>query len=93
MKTLNTRSKITVRWTTNPADMGYDGTPSNWRTSGGETMGLKRALRFKSELHQKIGSGTYGLIQYTNKGRVVTLAEISDVLTDAEYRRERAKTR
>lgn len=86
MSNFNTRSRITVRWTTNPADMGYDGTPSNWLTESGETMGIRAALDFEHSLSQRIGHGTNRLIQYTNSGTVVTRDQIQAVITDAEWR-------
>lgn len=86
MSNLTTRSKITVRWTTNPADMGYDGTPSDWLTAPGKTMGIKAALDFEHALSQKIGQGTYRRIQYTNNGMAVTREQIQAVAADAEYR-------
>lgn len=85
MNNLNTRSKITIRYTTNPADMGYDGTPSNWLTALGETMGIRSALDFSHALSQRIGQGVFRRIQYTNRGAVVTLDQIQDVINDAEY--------
>lgn len=76
MTKLNERSKITVRWTANPADMGYDGQSSDWLGQRGETMGVRRALGFANELSQKIGHGTNRLIEYKNNGRAVTVDEI-----------------
>lgn len=86
MSTLNPRSRITVRWTTNPGDMGYDGTSSNWLTMPGETMGIRAALDFEQSLGQRIGQGTYRKIQYTHRGAVITRAQIQTVIADAEYR-------
>lgn len=88
MSKLTTRSKITVRYTTNPADMGYDGVPSAWMTEPGEVMSLSKALEFSYELGQRIGQGTNRLISYRNQGREVSLDEIRDVLWDAECRKE-----
>lgn len=87
MTNLTTRSRITVRWTTNPADMGYDGTPSNWLTESGETIGIRAALDFEQSLSQRIGHGTYRRVRYTNKGTVVTRDQMQAVLDDAEYRK------
>lgn len=84
-KKLTMRSKITVRWTTNPADMGYDGAPSDWKTAPGETMSVRKAASFAYELSQLVGQGTFKLIQYSNGGRVVTLDEINEVIADREY--------
>ncbi len=86
MSNLNTRSRITVRWTTNPADMGYDGRPSNWLTVPGETMGIRAALDFEHSLSQRIGQGTYRRVRYTHKGAVVTRDQMQAVITDAEWR-------
>lgn len=87
MTNLTTRSKITVRWTTNPADLGYDGQPSNWKEESGETMSVKAAANFDHELNQRIGNGTYRAVQYSNNGRIVSKSEILDVLADADYRK------
>lgn len=82
---LTMRSKITVRWTSNPADMGYGGTPSLWEKLPGEVMSLRRALGFSDELGKRIGPNVFKRIQYSNKGRFVSLDEIREVVTDKEY--------
>ncbi|CAZ90464.1 conserved hypothetical protein [Thiomonas arsenitoxydans] len=79
-KALTMRSKITVRWTTNPADMGYDGRPSDWKESGGEVLSIRQASTFAYKLGRKIGEGTNKLIYYTNGGREVSLGEINEVI-------------
>lgn len=89
MSNLTTRSKITVRWTTNPADLGYDGNPSDWMDQPGETMSMGKALGFAYELGQRVGQGTYKKISYQNNGREVSIDEIRAVLDDAEYARSR----
>ncbi len=86
MGTLTMRSKITVRWTTAPSDMGYDGRPTGWREGRGETMSLRRAANFPYELQQKIGQGVYHLIEYRHRGMVIDPHEIHEVLAEAEYR-------
>lgn len=87
MTNLTTRSKITVRWTTNPADMGYEGRPSDWLTLPGKTLGIRAALDFEHSLSQKIGHGTYRRVRYTHNGTVVTRDQMQAVITDAEYRK------
>lgn len=67
--------------------MGYDGTPSNWLTMPGKTMGIKAALAFEHSLSQRIGHGTYRRIRYTHRGAVVTRDRMQAVITDAEYRK------
>ena len=88
MKTkLTTRSKITVRWTTAPSDMGYGGNPTNWREARGETMSLRKAANFPNELGRRVGEGVYRLIEYYHNGRIVGVGEIRNVLADAEWRK------
>lgn len=86
-KPLTMRSKITVRWTTNPADMGYDGRPSNWLTAPGETMSIRKAAEFAHALDQRVGQSVYKAIRYSNNGRDVTTSEINDVIGAWEYTR------
>ena len=88
MSNLTTRSKITVRYTTNPADMGYDGTPSNWETAPGQTMGIRSALDFSHSLSQRIGQGVFRRIQYSNNGQLVTVDQMQDVISEAEYNKQ-----
>ncbi|MBI4001581.1 MAG: hypothetical protein HY348_07340 [Nitrospira defluvii] len=86
MKKLTMRSKITVRCTTAPSDMGYGGHPTGWRDGHGETISLRRAANFAHELSGQIGQGTYRLIEYRHRGRVIDLSEILEAVTEAEYR-------
>jgi len=80
MKKLNMRSKITVRWTTNPGDLGYDGKKSNWMNDSGEIMSIRNASEFAYKLGQKIGHGAYCAINYQNNGRAVTKNEIDTII-------------
>lgn len=91
MTTLTMRSKITVRWTTAPSDMGYGGRPTSWRGGRGETMSLRRAANFAHELAQQIGQGTYRLIEYRHRGVVIDLGDIHDALAEAEWRKMRRR--
>ena len=86
MSTLTMRSKITVRWTTAPSDLGYGGRPTGWREGRGETMGLRRAANFPYELEREIGPGVHRQIEYRHRGRVIDIGEIRDALLEAEYR-------
>lgn len=86
MSTLTMRSKITVRWTTAPSDMGYDGRPTGWREGRGETMSLRRAANFAHELSQQIGQGTYRLIEYRHRGRVIDPNKIHEAVAEWGYR-------
>ena len=76
MSILTNRSRIVVRYTTNPADMGYDGTPSNWETEAGEVMGIRKAADFPQELNDRVGQGIFRRVSYTCKGMPVSHDEI-----------------
>lgn len=86
MSKLTLRSKITVRWTTAPSDMGYGGNPTKWREMPGETMSIRNAAKFSHELGQRIGQGTYRRIEYSHRGEIIDIAEIHEAVQDAEYR-------
>jgi len=73
---LTTRSKVVARYTTNPADMGYDGRPSNWLTARGEVMGVRRAADFPKELDRRVGQGVFRRTHYSVGGVEVPHHEI-----------------
>lgn len=87
MSTLTMRSKITVRWTTAPSDMGFGGRPTGWREGRGETMSLRRAANFAHELSQEIGHGVHRQIEYRHRGNVIDVAAIHEALLEAEWRK------
>lgn len=87
MTALTTRSKIAIRWTTNPADMGYDGRPSNWMSGMPEMRSPAQALTFGYALSQKIGHGVYKRVSYQHRGREVSVDELRDVVDAAEAAR------
>ena len=76
MSTLTNRSKIVVRYTTNPADMGYEGRQSDWETEKGEVMGVRRAASFPQELARRVGQGVFRRVSYTCKGQPVSHDDI-----------------
>ena len=85
---LNSRSRITIRYTSNPADMGYDGIESNWLTAPGETMGIRHASNFAAEdIPQRIGQGTFFRIEYRHRGQVITLDAIWSAVIEMDYNR------
>jgi hypothetical protein len=86
MKPLSIRSKITIRYTTAPSDMGYGGVPTQWRSQPGRIMGVRRAAEYAHELSQQIGQGTCRLIEYRHGSRVVELAELREIVAEAEWR-------
>ena len=87
MSALTLRSKITIRWTTAPSDMGYGGNHKKWREGRGATMNLRHAANFAAELSQQIGQGTYRLIEYRHRGQVIDLGDIREAVQEEEFRR------
>ena len=92
MGKLTMRSKIRIYWTTNPADMGYDGR-STLGESGAwkgpkakyELCSMRKALSFNGDLGHRVGQGTYRAISYQHDGQEVSIEEIRDVVDTAEY--------
>ena len=79
---LSIRSKIVVRWTTNPADMGHDGTPSNWMLENGTTMSVRRANVFAYELRTRIGHGTFVRISYQHRGQEISAQNLRQLILE-----------
>jgi hypothetical protein len=58
---LTNRTKIEFRYTTHPADMGYDGRPTEWLTLSPVATGTPRTIlaRANEALRHLISGGTY----------------------------------
>ena len=88
---LTARSRITMRWTTNPEDMGYGYKPAP-RTLAGvgyriTYVGSPRTVLAETRrLQNSVGMGTYIRVEYANRGRIVQAAELNDIVNEAEYR-------
>lgn len=85
MAMLTMRSKIAVRWTTNPANFGYDGVASDWKNRTPEMMSVVRASNVRWEISQKIGHGSMYALYMTHNGCEITTAELAEVCMRAEY--------
>lgn len=83
---INIRSKIAVRWTTNPADMGYDGITSRWQENTPEIMGVRRAAAYYDALGQRVGAGTYRRVSYQWHGQEVRRDQLQHIVDEADYR-------
>lgn len=71
MTTLTNRSRIQIRYTTSPSDMGYDGCPTAWRAAAPDFIGSPRCvLLWLSGLSARMGS-TYYRYELTHRGRIV----------------------
>ena len=91
MARLTMRSRIRVYWTTNPADMGYDGKPTlgemgAWKGSKAkyELCSVRKATRFAYEIEQRIGQGTYRMISYQHDGAEISRNELEEMVSMAD---------
>lgn len=86
-KKLNIKSKIAVRWTTNPANLGYKGRSTDWKNGRPEIVGMRQAINYRYELEKQIGQGTYKAIQYSWNGKEITAGDIMDIVNDSDYKK------
>ncbi len=91
MSDLTMRSKIRVYWTTNPADMGYDGKPTGgemgaWRGPKAtyELCSVRKAAGFAYELEQRIGQGVYKMISYQHDGAEISRSDLEEMVSMAD---------
>lgn len=86
-KKLTIRSKILVKCTTNPANMGYDGRPDSWENIRGTFTSPRIALDFNRKISQQIGQGTYLAIKYFWNGNEISLGEIMDIVDAVDFKK------
>ena len=84
---ITTRSKIAIRYTTNPANLGYGGVPTDWKSATPDAItSPAKASDFLRDLRSKMG-GTYYAVHLSCNGTEVTREEISELLMWAEFKR------
>jgi len=87
MANITTRSKIAVRYTTNPANLGYGGVPTDWKIATPDAItSPAKASDFLRDLRSKMG-GTYYAVHLSCNGEEVTKDEIAELLIESEYKR------
>jgi hypothetical protein len=86
---LTMRSKIAVRYSTAPQDIGYPSYPgqpeTGWRNSKPEIVGVRRALGFKDEIRRRVGQGIIFVMSLEHNGQAVTFEELDSLVTGWEY--------
>jgi hypothetical protein len=89
MNKLNRRSRIQVRWSTSPDDMGYGNSPAPKTLPGRPSyVGSPRtAMEYIARVKQNIGQGTYIRIEYRHGAEIIDRGELADIVTDMEYAR------
>lgn len=79
---MNMRSRIEMRWSTDPSDMGYGNAPAPSKLPGRPAyVGSPRTVLAEvARVRQNVGQGTYIRVEYRNRGRVVQGNEIEDIV-------------
>lgn len=89
MASITTRSKIQIRWTSNPANLGYGGAPSDWKSAKPDAItSPAKTLDYLRDLRSRMG-GTFYAVYLSCNGQEVTQDEISETLILAEARSAR----
>lgn len=84
---ITTRSKIAVRHTTNPANLGYDGIPSDWKNGKADVItSPAKALEYARSLKSSLG-GAFHAIDYQCGGVSVTADDLQEAVMFAEFKK------
>jgi hypothetical protein len=82
---ITTRSKIAIRWTTAPGDLGYSGTATNWKTQAADKVtSPAKALDFVAQLKKELG-GVFFAVNFQCQGQEVTREELEEVVMYGEF--------
>lgn len=78
-KTLTSRSKVSIRYTTSPADMGYGGKPTGWREGKPDIVtSPRKALEWLRDIRQQLGNQYY-IVEIRHASRVIDQYELAVV--------------
>lgn len=89
MATITNRSKIAVRYTTNPANLGYGGTPTDWRNAAPDVVtSPAKVSEYLRNLRSKLGGADHA-VYLSCRGETVTQHQITELMIDNEYKRAR----
>ena len=78
------RSRIQMRWSTNPEDMGYGRDPSPERLPGKpDYIGSPRTVLAEAyRIQQNVGMGTYMRVEFRHGDEVVSRDELRSLTLD-----------
>lgn len=83
--------RLSIRWTMNPANLGYDGRPSNLDGERDDARGYAaNCWRAYQDFQKKIGGATYTAMRAYYRGQPISREEFDqelDLCRDLEYRR------
>ena len=92
MNTLNaltTRSRVALRWTTDPDDLGYGNRPAP-RTLADRPADFvgspRQCLAEIARVRHGVGEGTHVRIELVHRGHSVTYRNLRAVVDETEYR-------
>ena len=84
---ITTRSKIAIRHTTNPANMGYGGTPTDWRNASPDVVtSPAKAIEYLRSLRSSMG-GTFYLVDLRCKGQQISSDDLTECVYSSEAKR------
>ena len=79
---LTMRSKIAVRWSTSPNDLGYGHKPAPVRLAGKpDYIGSPRTvLEYLAKVRRNVGEGTYVRVEFSHRRELVEKQRLQEVL-------------
>lgn len=87
MTTITSRSKIAVRHTTAPADMGYGGNKTAWREGAADTITSPlKALEYVADLRCKLGGADFA-VEFRCGSQVVSQDDLVEAVIASEAKR------
>lgn len=83
---ITSKSRISIRYTTDPADLGYGGTPTDWRSSPPAKVTSPRlALAYIAGLRRTLGGADFAL-DLRCRGESVSRDDLLQVVSMADAR-------
>ena len=83
--------RLSIRWTTNPANLGYHGTPTNLDNERDDARGVASTCwRAYQDFRQNIGGSTCTAMRAYYRGQPISRREFDselDLCQDLEYQR------
>lgn len=80
---LTNKSRIAIRWTSAPSDLGYGGKETGWMKSTPIMRSPRTALEFEHELTRELGQGVCKRISYQHRGVEIGIEDIREVVYSA----------
>ena len=88
-ETLSSRSRIEMRWSTSPSDLGYGNSPSPapMQIPGPTYYGSPRQVLAEiARVRHNVGEGTYLRIDLAHRGNEISVDAVRECVLDQECR-------